>query len=176
MCVCVCVCVCEGQHRTERGTFRKTVSNNNQWPVPHEHGGGREDSGHARRGLRAVWYSLEYSRLPFHIGLADERARPPVQNFFVPGQTNQTEPNRTEPNRTESNRVQLSAYFLSQLTRSNSYYVHNRRPIFVPDQTNQTEPRRQWGTCGCPPRDMTTPRHGIAAGQMFASAGLSSTE
>jgi hypothetical protein len=39
--------------------------------------------------------------LPIHIGSAGERARPPVQSFFVPGQMNRTEPNppnfRTEP-------------------------------------------------------------------------------
>jgi hypothetical protein len=38
--------------------------------------------------------TLRPKRLPIHIGSAGERARPPVQSFFVPDQMNRTEPNR----------------------------------------------------------------------------------
>jgi hypothetical protein len=38
--------------------------------------------------------TLRPRRLPIHIWSAGERARPPVQSFFVPGQMNRTEPNR----------------------------------------------------------------------------------
>jgi hypothetical protein len=36
--------------------------------------------------------TLRPKRLPIHIGSAGERARPPVQSFFVPDQMNRTEP------------------------------------------------------------------------------------
>jgi hypothetical protein len=38
--------------------------------------------------------TLRPKRLPIHIGSAGERARPPVQSFFVLDQMNRTEPNR----------------------------------------------------------------------------------
>jgi hypothetical protein len=44
---------------------------------------------------------------PIHIGSAGERARPPVQSFFVLGQMNRTEPNRHKTART-SNRTEPS--------------------------------------------------------------------
>jgi hypothetical protein len=60
--------------------------------------------------------TLRPKRLPVHIGSAGERARPPVQSFFVPGQMNRTEPN-TVPPLAKANTPSCRAVDLTTLTR-----------------------------------------------------------